>query len=232
MLIDIHMRHILISGILINFLFISCKSLIEEPKVEPKKDFQTMQDTRDGQVYKTVAINNKTWFAENLRYAGSIQQVQSAQSWASSTQPAWSNYDNDATKDAVYGKLYNGYAVKVGGLCPPGWHIPTSEEFTELTNYLGGFDVAGMKMKALNAWKKYDPYNDQITNESGWSGLPGGFREPNGTFGGLEGNGFWWSSSPSPTGVELMGWILYPGRNINRFPENLKSGRSCRCVKD
>lgn len=226
------MRYKIISGLLFYFVLVSCQKLTETPKPEPKKDFQTMQDPRDGKMYKIVTIDNKTWFAENLRFAGSISEVQSAQTWSSTTQPAWAYYDNDASKDAIYGKLYNGYAVKAGGLCPPGWHIPTTEEFTELTNYLGGFGDAGMKMKALNGWKKEDPGNYDITNESGWSGLPGGYREPNGNFGGIEGNGFWWSSSPSPAGTELMGWILYPRRNINRFPENLKSGRSCRCVKD
>lgn len=212
-------------------LLTSCLK-IRPPKPKANDNFQTFQDPRDGQKYKIIPINTQTWFAENLRYAGAIPEVRTPQSWASTKDPAWSHYENNPTQDAIYGKLYNGYSVKSGGLCPPGWHIPTTEEFTELVNYLGGFLKAGIKMRALKGWEKYDPNNEWGTNVSGWSGLPGGFRESNGDFGGIEGNGFWWTSSPNGSGDDLWGWILYPNGDVNRFPESSSTGRSCRCVKD
>ena len=44
------------------------------------------------------------------------------------------------------------------GICPSGWHIPSDEEFTELTDFLGGEGVAGGKMKEAG----YDHWNHQI----------------------------------------------------------------------
>lgn len=52
----------------------------------------------------------------------------------------------------VYGKLYNGYAVLTGKLCPPGWHIATYDEWLALQNYLGRKDVAGSKLKSIEFW--------------------------------------------------------------------------------
>ena len=46
-----------------------------------------------------------------------------------------------------YGALYNGCAVKTSKLCPTGWHVPDDPEWSELTTYLGGEDVAGGKLK-------------------------------------------------------------------------------------
>lgn len=112
-----------------------------------------IKDTRDGNEYKTVKIGTQTWFAENLRYAGSIPQVASQEAWAAiwnngnpTGQPAWAYNNNDANSIAVDGKLYNWYAVNTGSLCPPGWHIPTDAEWATLITYLGGGAVAGGKL--------------------------------------------------------------------------------------
>jgi uncharacterized protein (TIGR02145 family) len=37
--------------------------------------------------------------------------------------------------------------MTLGVLCPTSWHVPTDEEWTELTGFLGGQSVAGGKMK-------------------------------------------------------------------------------------
>lgn len=215
---------------IILFLCTSCIQIKNKPS--PVKEFQTFTDPRDLEVYRIISINNKTWFADNLRYSKDIQVIESTQVWNETKQPAWSLYENNFTYNLTFGKLYNGYAVKSGKLCPPGWHIPTQEEWTDLINFLGGFEIAGIKMKALKSWKKFDPNDDQATNESGWSGLPGGYRESNGEFAGIEGNGFWWSSTGVGPNEDLWGWILYPTGTINRFPESPATGRSCRCIKD
>ena len=77
-----------------------------------------------------------------------------------------------------YGRLYNWYAVNTGNLCPTGWHVPTDEEYTTLTDGLGGTSVAGDAMKSSAsdspAWNG--------TNSSGFSGLAGGVPEQLGDF--------------------------------------------------
>ncbi len=80
-----------------------------------------------------------------------------------------------------YGKLYNWYAVNdPRGLAPDGWHVPSDAEWTILTDYLGGGDVAGTKMKSTDFWADYEGNSGNGTNESGFSGLPGGYRYDNG----------------------------------------------------
>ena len=62
---------------------------------------------------------------------------------------------------ATYGVLYNWPAVMTEGICPSGWHIPSDEEFTQLTDFLGGEGVAGGKMKEAG-------YDHWIPNEGGY----------------------------------------------------------------
>lgn len=197
----------------------------------------TFTDPRDGNVYKIVKIGTQTWFAENLRYAGDIPQVVSNEAWAAiwnngnpTNQPAWAYHDeNDPNNNAVYGKLYNWYAVNTGTLCPSGWHIPTDEEWTTLANYLGGPGVAGGKMKSVTDW---EAPNHGATNISGFTGLPGGRRGKEGGFTPLEIIGHWWSSSPFNSSFALSRYLTRLDRNLFRSSYYLADGMSCRCLKD
>jgi uncharacterized protein (TIGR02145 family) len=115
----------------------------------------------DGKVYKSVIIGNQSWMAENLntskfRNGDPIPEVKTDEEWAKALKegrPAWSYYDNDQKKGAKYGKLYNWYAVNdPRGLAPIGWHIPTDNEWTALTDYLGG--EGGYTRNKLKAQEK------------------------------------------------------------------------------
>lgn len=195
-------------------------------------EFGTFIDPRDGISYKTVKIGSQTWFAENLRYEGNIPEVRSQQDWAaifSTVQPAWSNYANDSENDAIYGKLYNWYAVNTGSLCPPGWHIPTDSEWTILSNFLGGESVAGGKMKTVTGWN--DP-NAMATNESGFGGLPGGYRTINGESAYLGFFGYWWSSTSNNSNQSWNRNLDSSNGFIYRFFNYKAYGFSCRCLKD
>jgi len=75
-------------------------------------------------------------------------------------------------------------------LCPTGWHVPSDDEWTTLTTYLGGEGVAGGKMKAAILWNSP---NTGATNTSGFSALPGGYRNSGDYF--YAGWGLWWSST-------------------------------------
>ena len=75
----------------------------------------------------------------------------------------------------VMEQLYNWYAVNTGKLCPEGWHVPTDDEWTILTDYLGGKSVAGGKLKETGTSHWLSP-NTGATNETGFTGLPTGYR--------------------------------------------------------
>ena len=46
-------------------------------------------------------------------------------------------YDNDSSNIAIYGNLYNWYAVDDNrGICPEYWHVPSDEEWKQLEMYL------------------------------------------------------------------------------------------------
>jgi uncharacterized protein (TIGR02145 family) len=201
----------------------------------------TFTDPRDGNVYKTVKIGNQTWFAENLRYTGNIPQISSGNEWYAianegnhTGQSAWAYYGNDPGKDPIHGKLYNWYAVKTGMICPPGWHIPTVEEWRILSNFLGGAEVAGIKMKSVTGWT--NPYLI-TTNESGFTGLPSGTRSISGSFWNLGLNGYWWSSSlyDEARYGEKVVWSTNLGVDYSHLGFHYSSstnGFSCRCLKD
>lgn len=156
----------------------------------------------DGKVYRTVKIGKKHWMSENLdvshfRNGDSIPQVTTAEEWEKAGlagEPAWCYYSNNDSIGKLYGKLYNWYATHDSrGLAPEGWHIPTNTDWTAATKFLGGVDVAGIKMRSSTGWKK----GTLCSNKSGFSGTPGGTRDEKGEFSNLNRSGQWWSVTPS-----------------------------------
>jgi len=194
----------------------------------------------DGNTYNTVQIGEQCWTKENLRvtkYRDStiIPTGLNGTDWYNSyfsTSGAYAIYNNDNAIDVIYGKLYNWYAVvDTRALCPTGWHVPSNAEWTTLTNYLGGESVAGAKMKSTGTALWTSP-NEGASNESGFSGLPGGSRGDSGGFGSLSSFGVWWSSSESDL---YHGWILrldYSDGDVGRFYTTKGHGSSVRCLKD
>ena len=89
--------------------------------------------------------------------------------WAGLSAPGYCWYKNEeATFKETYGALYNWYTVSTGKLCPAGWHVPSDEEWTELTDYLGGEGKAGGKLKEKGTAYWVDP-NTGATNEYGFT---------------------------------------------------------------
>ena len=186
--------------------------------------------TYAGVGYSTVQIGDQCWFAENLRTTtylngDAISQNLSDGDWQSTTSGAMAFY----ISGPAYGGLYNWYAVDdARGLCPSGWHVPTDEEWTILTDHLGGELVAGGQMKSNYGWN--DGGNG--TNSSGFSGLPGGTRNFNGNFNGAGVDGYWWSSSPFGSSAWYR-YLGYVGEVVYReYFGNLRYGFSVRCVRD
>jgi uncharacterized protein (TIGR02145 family) len=184
----------------------------------------------DGYTYKTVQIGDQVWFAENLRTSKyndgtPIPHVTDNNAWSKLNTGAYCFYDNNAANNATYGKLYNWYAEEKDKLCPMGWHVPTDAEWTVLETYLG--NKAGKKMKSTSGW-----YNGNGTNSSGFSGLPGGSRYTNGTFGTVGDYGYWWSSTEYYTfSADPRGLYDYAD-DLGRHDPSKEEGLSVRCLRD
>jgi uncharacterized protein (TIGR02145 family) len=191
----------------------------------------------DGNVYNVVTIGTQTIMAENLkathyRDGSAVTYVENNTTWHGMTTGAYCWYNNDQyTNKITYGALYNSKAaLDTRKLCPAGWHIPSGTEWTTLMNYLGGEPVAGGKLKEACTIHWLTP-NQGATNSSGFTGVPGGAREDDGTFGNMFMYGTWWSSDGWPSAYEMMynntdfhGFTLFQGTE--------RLGFSVRCIKD
>jgi uncharacterized protein (TIGR02145 family) len=178
----------------------------------------------------TIVIGTQQWTTLNLdvvtyRNGDIIPQVTDETAWNNLTTGAWCYYNNDPANGAIYGKLYNWYAVNDSrGLAPTGWHIPTNAEWgiliDKLNSYSGNLD---QKLKtAGSVWLN----NTGTTNESGFSGLPGGTRAGS-SFSRLGKIGMWWSS-----GTCAYSFLEYTMSGLSRSGSNSEFGISVRCVRD
>ncbi len=185
----------------------------------------------------SVKIGQQEWTSKNLNVAtfrngDAIPQARTNEEWKNAGneyKPAWCYYDNDPKNGDKYGKLYNWYAVTdPRGLAPSGWHVPSDAEWTKLTDYLGGEDVAGNKMKSNNGWGD----NGSGSNESGFSGLPGGYRYNEGTFNDIGIYGYWWSSTQTTPNFAVSRSLFYGGGDVDREHYSKSIGYSVRCFRD
>jgi uncharacterized protein (TIGR02145 family) len=194
--------------------------------------------TYNGYTYSSVVLGNgQEWMSENLRTTNyrngdPITTGLDDATWGSTTSGAYAIYNNDNANDAIYGKLYNWYAVADSRhVCPAGWHEPTDGEWTTLTDYLGGAAVAGGKMKIIGTQYWLSP-NTDATNESGFSGLPGGSRYGSGSFSSIGSGGFWWGSSQSSGAFAWNRDLYYGDGDAARNDFYMPSGFSVRCLRD
>lgn len=203
----------------------------------------------DGNVYQTVKNCDQTWTKTNLnvskyRNGDIIPEIKDPSQWANLTTGAWCYYNNDSAMGAIYGKLYNWYAVNdPRGLAPIGYHIPSDIEWRILTNCLGGEIVAGGKMKetASSQTDAYSWYYDSgATNSSGFFAKPASWRYTESSrtlFGGnnpIKMDAIWWSSTGYVSGVASLRNIQATSNslNIQIFSHIKSNGLSIRCVKD
>jgi uncharacterized protein (TIGR02145 family) len=192
----------------------------------------------NGTAAPVVSICCQSWMTKNLdvdtyRNGDPIPKVTDNAAWAALTTGAYCYYNNDsATYAATYGKLYNWYAVNdPRGLAPEGWHIPTDFEWTTLADCLGGATVAGGAMKETGTIHWTTP-NTGATNISGWAGLPGGTRSSGGAFGGVTGDGDWWSATEVSASNGWYRYLYNLTGNIYRDNGGKHFGLSVRCLRD
>jgi uncharacterized protein (TIGR02145 family) len=193
----------------------------------------------DGNVYNTVTIGTQVWMKENLKVTkyrngdaiGTTIPATLDISGEASPKYQWA-YDGNESNVATYGRLYTWYAATDSrGLCPTGWHLPTDAEWTTLTDYLGGASVAGGKMKEAGTAHWNSP-NTGADNSSGFTALPGGYRNFWGTFSSIGGVGNWWSATLFDATNAWGLWLDYTYADAFRFGYYDYYGFSVRCVRD
>lgn len=221
--------------------------------------YGVMKDIRDKKVYGTVKIGDQIWMAENLDYA----YLNPTSSLDSSS----FCYDNDAENCKTYGRLYLWSAavdsagifsetskgcgdetlcdavdvnenVKIRGVCPQGWHLPSKAEYEALVEAVGGEEVAAKALKAREGWESDIDHIGNGTDDFGFAALPAGHRSYGSTFVYKGTYAIFWTSSRATPGLNhdpktyaAHLYMDYFGRFV--FVNEFKNeAQSVRCVKD
>ena len=214
---------------------------------------QTVTDY-DGNVYNTVQIGNQCWMQQNMKATHyhdgtAISNITDNNEWGAlgnnNIDDAYCAYNNDNNNIDIYGAIYTWAAAmgdnavssssnpsNVQGVCPDGWHIPSDLEYTQLTDFLGGDTIAGSKMKDFDLWAT----TDSLNNSSGFSLLPSGYRNGEGTslgvFYSLTYNAYLWSSTESNGSTAYVRKLHHNDSIVERLYLYKSHGFSVRCVKD
>jgi uncharacterized protein (TIGR02145 family) len=209
-----------------------------------KDDTVTVTDI-DGNTYNAVTIGSQIWMAENLKTTkfndkSDITLVTSNSIWISTTRASYCWFYNDTSYKALFGALYNYYAVQSGKLCPSGWHIPSNDEFKAMEKSLGmsqaeadslgwrGTDQ-GKKLKSRTGWND----NGNGTNRSGFNGLAGGYRYGmDGGFNDLGAVSYWWTSTKKSATLGFYRRLDYNQNQVYAEGVKLQAGKYVRCVRD
>jgi len=172
-----------------------------------------------------------------FRNGDTIPEAKSEYDWWKANEdkkPAWCYYENNDVKGAKYGKLYNWYAVNdKRGLAPLGWKFPSQKEWETLIEFVGGVENP-MKLISGNDWLFHN-----ITNETGFSALPGGNRWDNGYFtGSMDDENYakfavFWTSSERED-LNYLAYQVQIGKSAVHLYDNKKKGNgaSLRCIKE
>lgn len=207
----------------------------------------------DENVYNTVLIGDQCWMKEDLkttRYnnGSPISNVLEASKWQNLSTEAFVWYENNISWKDKYGALYNWYATAdTNGLCPTGWHIPTNDEWTALTDFIGGVaEPYGNKLKSCrqvnsplggscstSEHPRWDEFNAEYgTDNYGFSGLPGGSRNTIGNFYYIGSYAYWWSSTETSANTAWNRGLIWFDSNVEVYQNNKRSGFSVRCIRD
>ncbi len=201
----------------------------------------------EGHVYNTIQIFSQCWLGENLNVGIMIPGVM-GQSDNETIEKYC--YGDDSNNCNIYGGLYQWfemmeYTIQQGvrGICPPGWHLPTDEEWKVLegavdSQFRIGDDIwekgmyrgydAGTNLKTTTGWYG----NGNGTDLFSFSGLPGGLRDFDGFFSNMGDRGYWWTSTE---GVNYYAWqrlLSYYYPEIYRDGNFEEDAYSVRCLRD
>jgi uncharacterized protein (TIGR02145 family) len=192
--------------------------------------------TYEGQVYHTVKIGSQCWMRENLNVG----------KWTDASQMQKDNNDgiiekycfgNDFVQCDFWGGLYQwnevmGYVETSGvqGICPPGWHVPSIQDWKSLSRYLGGIEEAGGKLKSTLQWR--NP-NVGATNSSGFSAYPAGYFDSMAQkWNDLYVAGYFWTSEIIDKGTAVAVDLTFRTNKADSYQEYQPSALSVRCIKN
>lgn len=191
----------------------------------------------DGNVYHTIKIGDQWWMIENLkvthyRNGDPILNVTDENHWTNLKEGAYCIYYNDENNANIYGCLYNWYSINDNRkIAPIGWHVPTDEEWQTLVDFLGGRNVAGVKLK--EAYTSHWNYpNTDATNESSFSALPGGCRSETGDYYNKGTHACFWSCTEYNRNNTWNRFLSNDRSGVYRLYYDKNYGFSVRCVKD
>jgi uncharacterized protein (TIGR02145 family) len=192
-------------------------------------------DTRDAHSYNTVLIGSKCWMKENLNYGTKISGITNQSN--NSLFEKYCYLDDDANC-TIYGGLYQWdelmqYNPQVGtqGICPSGFHVPSDNEYSYLVNLLGGNATSGGKMKEPGTVHWLSP-NTGATNESGFTGLPGGRRRTNGQYENISKRATFWTSTLKGNNRSWSRGLSNDKIDIQLNQDENLIGNSLRCIMD
>jgi len=176
----------------------------------------TFTDSRDKQTYKTVTVGTQTWMAENLNYP-----PKTGKSWC---------YNNSADSCKKFGRLYDWEAAKTA--CPAGWKLPDTADWRKLVKSAGGQEIAGKKLKSTGGWKGAKG-DGNGTDVYGFSALPGGYRDSDGSFYHAGDNGCWWTATEVGSDNSYFIGMRYGDGSVSENGHGYKNvGDSVRCVQE
>jgi uncharacterized protein (TIGR02145 family) len=229
-----------------------CKSVI----INVSASSGTVTD-KEGNVYNTVIIAGQTWMAENLKTTIfndgiEIPLITGYAEWSKLTTPAYCWYDNNNAYKDIYGALYNFHTVNIGKLCPTGWHVPTDDEWKTMQDYLmaNGYNFDGSTtgykfaktLASITGWALSKTKGaigntdyPEKRNATGFTALPGDFRNIDGQFFSVGFNGHWWSATGYWWDASNQAWfrdLSYDSSVISWSSYSKTIGQSVRCLKD
>ena len=210
-------------------------------ETEDSCEYGTLNDERDGQIYKTVKIGDQWWMAENLNYEaasgsycyGETKSDPKTENCATYGRLyIWSTAVGMSEDECVYGSYCSLLRGNVQGICPDGWHIPTYDEWRVLIIAVGGFNssTTGVKLKATTLWKA----KDGITNVDavGFAALPAGDGGIGGGFYDVGSLAYFWSASQYKVDYPNFMTLRYDWGTANLSYCQKGAAFSVRCVKD
>lgn len=173
----------------------------------------SLTDARDGRVYRTVKIDDQVWMAENLAFK---------------TESGCSVYEdvNDYLK--THGYLYTWEAATKA--CPDGWRLPSMQDWWFLSNFLGGDEQSGGKLKQTGTTSWESP-NTGATNSSGFTALASG-RNGDQAKEHLAKTAFFWTNVDDDDATSWCGALYYNRGDLALYPVEKKNGFSVRCLKN
>lgn len=185
----------------------------------------------DGNVYPTIIIGGVEWMASNLKTTKynngvPISNLTSATNWSQYGTPGWCYYDNNSQNNTIYGKLYNRFVAvdSANNVCPVGWHVSSDQEWQSLQLFFGGPQTAGGALKSTGT-QYWGVPNEGASNSSGFSAMPGGYRDETGQFHSLGQSAIFYTESYYYQINSSAATLIYGLGDI-------RSGYSIRCVKD